>query len=306
MVIGACLIGASFYAGTQTSSNKSTDQKDARSDYPLLAKRLFIDNPNDVIINFAPLRETVRRYVDQNNIKGSVYFEYLPTGTSVRVDGDDEYVAASLMKIPVVMELYKEAEMGKINLDKKIALKNEWLDAGFGDLYKKGVGYEISLRDAAKLALTKSDNTAISMILYNTRNVLTLQDNVISSLDISFDRDDTSQIAISARSYASFLKCLYFSCYVGYESSQEILQFLSESMFKNRLEAGVPDQVKIAHKIGTYSNTTQSDCGIIYEDKRNYLLCVMLQVPDNEAGNAHIAAISKIVYDYIKDTEPKR
>ena len=296
------LASASFYGGYTVKNNtKSTANPAAEAEekYPLLAKRLFIDNPNDVIINFAPLREQMRAYMKDKQLLGSIYFEYLPTGTSVRVEGDDEYVAASLMKIPVVMEMYKEAELGKIDIDKKIALKEEWIDKSFGTLYKKGVGYELTLREAAAIALKESDNTAISMVLNNTRGVLSLQENVISSLDVSFNRDDKSQIAISARSYASFLKCLYFACYINYNNSQEVLDSLANSNFDNRLREGVPKEVEVAHKIGTYSNITQSDCGIVYEVKRNYLLCVMLQVTDSAEGNAHIAELSKITYDYV-------
>ncbi len=159
------------------------------------------------------------------------------------------------------------------------------------------------MREAAKLALTESDNTAISAIIYSTRDLLKPDESVINSLDVSFQRDEKLLLSISARSYGSFLKCLYFSCYVNKTDSQEILAYLSESKFNNRLRAGVPSDVLVAHKIGTYSNQTQSDCGIIYEPSRNYILCIMLFVEDNSAGNSHIANLSRITYDYIKKSE---
>jgi beta-lactamase class A len=306
LIASSCIVlciasfgGGYAYSSRTTSKQKAPSAAIQEEKYPLLAKRIFVDNPNDVIINFADLREKLRDYMKINNLGGSIYFEYLPTGTSVRVEGDDEYVAASLMKIPVVMEMYKEAELGRLDIDKKMPLRAEWLDKDFGDLYKKGVGYELTLREAAKEALSKSDNTAVAMILSNTRGILSLNENVISSLDVTFNRDDKSQIAISARSYASFLKCLYFSCYNNYQNSQDILESLTKSEFNNRLRQGVPVEVKVAHKIGTYSNITQSDCGVVYEPKRNYLLCAMLQTTDTDTGNKHVADISKITYDFV-------
>jgi len=312
VVILSCVVLclASFAGGYLARDKKHTAAVQSSSElsakFPLLAKRLFIDDPNDVIINFSDLRMQISNYMTSNGLKGSVYFEYLPTGTSIRYTGDSEYVAASLMKMPVVMELYKASELGRINLDTIVELKQEWLDSSYGALYKKGAGYKLSLRDAAQIALSQSDNTAINIILNSTQGLLKTGENVISSLDVSFNRDDKSQIEISARSYASFLKCLYFSCYVNYVDSQEILTLLTQSQFNNRLRQGVPNDVKIAHKIGTYSNTTQSDCGIVYEDKRNYLLCVILQVADTNEGNAHIAALSKLTYDYLKTSEPTK
>jgi beta-lactamase class A len=309
LTIPVVLVLASFFAGytvkARTISSGDNQSTLKASDYPLLAKRLFIDEPNDVIINFSNLREQISTYMSNNSLKGSIYFEYLPTGTSVRHTGDSEYVAASLMKIPVVMELYKASELKRVDLDKTIELKKEWLDPAFGDLYKKGVGYKLTLREAAQIALEHSDNTAISAILNSTENILKPSENVLTSLDVSINRDNKSQIEISARSYASFLKCLYFSCYTTYEDSQEILTYLTNSEFTNRLREGVPNTVKIAHKIGTYSNITQSDCGVVYEPRRNYVLCVILQVPDTDEGNAHIATVSKMVYDYIKNSETK-
>ncbi len=294
----------SFGTGYMTKDKRDVDtEQESQATYPLLAKRLFIENPNDVIINFAGLRTELTSYLENQNIQGSLYFEYLPTGTSVRVQGDEELVAASLMKIPVVMELYRTAELGRIDLDKKVPLQREWLDDKFGTLYKKGEGYEISMREAAKLALTESDNTAISAILYSTRDTLKPEENVINSLDVSLERDDQLLLSISARSYASFLKCLYFSCYLDKADSQEILDYLTESKFNNRMRAGIPDNVLIAHKIGTYSNKTQSDCGVVYEPSRNYILCVMLYVGDNTSGNSHIANLSRITYEYIKKSE---
>lgn len=302
IVVCVVLCAVSFATGFLVHTNNNPAQAstaEQAANYPLLAKRLFLEDPNDAIINFSQLREQINTYMTQNNLKGGLYFEYLPTGTSVRIAGDEEQVAASLMKLPVVMELYRAAELGRINLDTTVALKQEWLDPAFGDLYKQGAGYKLTLREAAKLALTKSDNTAIAAILDSTKDLLKTDENVISSLDVAFVRDDKLLLSISARSYASFLKCLYFSCYLTKDSSQQILNFMTESDFNNRLRSTIPENVKIAHKIGNYSNTTQSDCGVVYVEKRNYVLCAMLQVSDTNEGNKHIADISKIAYDYV-------
>lgn len=267
--------------------------------YPLLSKRIFSDNPNDILINFTELRAELNDYMAKEALEGSVYFEYLPTGTSIRVDGDSELVAASLMKIPVVMELYKAHELGRINMDDRVALKKEWLDARYGTLHAKGEGYQISLREASRLALVDSDNTALAAILYSTSGLLSLAENSISALDVTFDRDENKEILISARSYTSFLKCLYFSCYLKTSDSHEILQLLTESSFTSRLRSGVPSDVRLAHKIGTFSDQIQSDCGIVYVENRNYSLCVMLRSPENIQSDMHIANVSRLTYNFV-------
>lgn len=214
LTLGALLIFSSAYLLGR--SQASTEKK---NNYDLLAKRLFIESPNDPIVNFALLRDKIRTYNTEHDLSGSIYFEYLPTGTSIRVEGDTELVAASLMKIPVVMELYRAAELGRISLDNTVELKEEWLDSRYGTLYQKGAGYSISMRDAARLALEESDNTALAAIGFTASKLLSQEENSIAALDVSFSRDSNKEILISARSYSSFLKCLYFSCYLTHDHS---------------------------------------------------------------------------------------
>lgn len=273
--------------------------------FPLLAKRLFVENPNDTRINFSPLRKDLNNYFKENNVKGSVYFEYLPTGTSIRVNPDTRYQAASLMKLPVAMELYKASEKGLINLDEKVKLKQEWLNDGYGTLYEKGAGYELTLREAAKILLTESDNTALRAILTSTESKLETSELALGSLDIEFTLNQDESINIGTRSYASFLKCLYFACYNTKGDSQEILNMLTNTPFSERLVSGVNNNIKVAHKIGVFNTQVQSDCGIFYLENNNYLLCVMIEGDDSSGTNSIFKELSEKVYAYVSKDSSK-
>ncbi len=228
-----------------TASNQegSLEASEFTRNFDFIAKRTLVENPNDPLINFTALRLQLKTYILENNLKGSLYFEYLPTGTNVRVEDDAQEAAASLMKIPAVMELYKAYEYGRIDIDTPYALEQAWLDDRFGELYKQGAGYTLTLREAAQIALNNSDNTAINMIITLSRDKLTPAENVLTFLDVDFLRPDADRLTISARSYSSFLKCLYFSCYLNVDNSNEILKQLSENPFTNRLRAGVPADI---------------------------------------------------------------
>ncbi len=294
------LASVAFFIGRSTSGKPSNQATADNSAYPLLAKRIFVDNPSDTRVNFSPLRKELNQYFTDNKLTGGLYFEYLPTGTSIRVNGSEEFRAASLIKLPVAMELYKAAELGKADLDKKVALKQEWLNDGYGDLYRKGAGYELSLREAAQILLTDSDNTALRMILDTTETALNTEDRALGSLDVEFTAANDGSISIGARSYASFLKCLYFACYNNKQDSQTILEMLTKSDFNNRLVAGIADKnIKVAHKIGVFNTQVQSDCGIVYVPEKNYILCIMLQGDDNDVTNQHIAKLSELTYQYV-------
>jgi beta-lactamase class A len=270
------------------------------SEYPLLARRIFLENPNEPIVNFSNLRSSLNSYFTENNLQGGLYFEYLPTGTSIRISGEDKEVAASLIKLPAAMEIYKAHELGKINLDEEIELREEWLDSGFGNLYKKGVGHKLTLREAVEIMLRDSDNTALKAVSVSMMGKVNQNDNPFNFLDADFTQNLDLTVSISTRSYSSFLKCLYFSCYLNKEHSQEILDFLSDTTFKNRIVAGVDQGVTVAHKVGNFGQNTQSDCGIVYLDKKNYVLCIMIEGPDNTETDEKIASLSKMTFEYLK------
>ena len=122
-------------------------------------------------------------------------------------------------------------------------------------------------------------------------------------LDIEITQNYDLTVSMSAKSYSSILKCLYFSCYLNKDHSEELLSYLTESAFNDRLVAGISDNIKVAHKIGVVSETNQSDCGIIYLNKRNYTLCIMLNGPDDGSLNPHFKALSKKTYDYLKSLQ---
>jgi beta-lactamase class A len=267
--------------------------------YPLLAKRIFLDNPNDTLINFVPLRKALEQKFSTVTAPYSFYFEYLPTGTAIRIGGDQELVGASLLKLPAVMDLYHAGEQGKVKLDEQQTLSADVIDNQYGDLWKKGPGYKLTLRQAAKIALAQSDNTAILTIQKRTKGLLTPDDTTLSAVDADYSLQN-NQALINAKSYSSILKCLYFSCYLNPADSQEVLTYLTQSDFNSRIARPVPDNVPVAHKIGVQDTSlSESDCGIIYLPRRQYSLCIMVGLPTDQADQL-MADVSSIVYQAVK------
>lgn len=301
ILAGVAVIAGLFFVFTRGNSSETVAYQQNPADFPLLARRIFLEDPNEQIINFSELRGSLYKYFEEQNVSGSLYFEYLPTGTSIRINGEEKEVAASLLKLPAAMELYKASELGLVDLNQTVKLRTEWLDDKFGTLYQKGPGYELSIEDAVKIMLVDSDNTALKVVSSSISGKLSPEDNPFNFLDAEFSQNPDLSVSISARAYTSFLKCLYFSCYLNKEHSQEILDYLSQSSFNDRLVAGVSDDVTVAHKVGNFAESTQSDCGIVYLERRNYALCVMIEGPDSDTTDSKIAEISRLTFDYLKN-----
>ena len=300
VILGITILGIGFGIGKISSENSTTTGSE-KYELSLLAKRIQIDNPSDTRLNFSPLRSQLNQYFEDNGIAGSLYFEYLPTGTSIRVNGDERYRAASLIKLPVAMELFKAQELGLLKLSDSVTLKEEWLNGGFGDLYQKGAGYTTTLEDLVTILLTDSDNTALRAIIEATSE-LGIEDRALGALDIEFNSDEDGVIFIGTRSYSSFLKCLYFSCYNTQEDSQQLLEILTKTPFNGRLAAGVDDEnTLVAHKIGVFQETVQSDCGIVYLAQNNYVLCLMIETGNNSEADKYFSERSGLVVSFLKN-----
>lgn len=293
-VIIAGVLG--YVAGNRPDAAQSTSTDQIR--YPLLAKRIQIENPNDAIVNFVPLRKQIEQKFQALQVPYSFYFEYLPTGTSIRNGDDVALVGASLLKLPIVMDLYKAAEAGKINIDEQVSIEADMLNDDYGKLYQKGAGYKLSLREAAAITLEESDNTAINLIEKHLYGKLKPEEGSMAAVDADFNTVENA-VVINSKSYASILKCLYFACFNNFADSQEILGHLTKAKSPGRLIEGVPDNLMVAHKFGTsIKNITDSDCGIFYVPNRPYIVCVMVKLPAEEASAFDIE-ISKMIYDAV-------
>lgn len=279
----------------ESPQTNSVSEKDS-SAFPYLSKRIFVENQNDLLINFIPLRSALREYVTSLPDEVGVYFEYLPTGTSIGVNEKLELRLASLVKTPLVMAVYKEIENGTLSKDTVLTIRKDQLDPKYGNLWKKGEGTKITVKEAIDLALKESDNTAAN-VLSSTLPPLAI-DKVFDNLDIETDNQGEVPL-IAPKNYSSIFRSLYLASTVNKDSSNEILGLLTQTDFDKQIVAGIPKGVPVAHKIGVYaSESTLSDCGIIYIPQRPYLLCIMAKT-NEEKANEYMSHISKIIYGYI-------
>ncbi len=271
----------------------STDKPE---NYPYLSKRIFVEEQNDILINFVPLRTAMNKYILKQPEKIGVYFEYLPSGNSIGINDKTELRLASLIKIPVVMATYRQIELGKINENTILTVTENDLNEGFGVLWKKGAGTKITVEEAIRLSLIESDNTAANTL--NSHLPQGAIDGVFDTLDIPKDTKNNLPV-ISPKNYSSILRSLYLSSFLTRDNSNEILEILTETNFNDKIATIVDEDVKVSHKIGVYeSEGVYSDCGIIYAPNRPYILCIMVNSTEDKAKQ-HMQYISRMIYGYL-------
>lgn len=281
--------------GDSPNATSSGFQK-ASKEYPYLSARILQEYHNDILINFLGLRKQLRQDALPYADTFALYFEYLPSGTSIGINEKQEFSAASLFKVPIVMAYYHKKERLGITRDPEVTIKPDQIDKKYGTLWQKGVGARVEIKDAIEKALTESDNTAAVVV----GDQVGQEDfePIYEGLDIDLKVENETGAVITAKQFSSVLKALYFSSVLTKGNSNLILDYLSKSKFQNQIPAGVPSSVKVAHKIGIVEGRLYSDCGIIYVPKRPYLLC-MISASDEATANTRMQKISKDVYDYV-------
>ena len=89
----------------------------------------------------------------------------LDTGERLALRADEKFPTASLIKVAVLVTLYDLVEKGLMSLDERVTLTRIDKVPGSGTLQFMHDGLELTLRDAAWLMSTISDNTATNLIL---------------------------------------------------------------------------------------------------------------------------------------------
>ena len=113
---------------------------------------------------FESERKAVEEMISFLRGKYGVYFEEIETKNGFSFNAKEKWTAASLIKMPVLLTLYREVEAGRIKLDTIYKLQAEDKRGGAGSLGGRAVGFEITYREMAKLMGEQSDNTALNII----------------------------------------------------------------------------------------------------------------------------------------------
>jgi beta-lactamase class A len=90
---------------------------------------------------------------------------HLGTGEDASMNGDEVYPSASVRKIAIIAEAYRQGEAGAFSLDASMVLRHEDKVPGTGILRELSPGLVITHRDLISLMMILSDNTATDYIM---------------------------------------------------------------------------------------------------------------------------------------------
>ena len=252
--------------------------------------------------------------------KVAVGVKNLATGETWYHQGDAVMPTASLIKVAVMVETYMQADEGKVNLRDKITLRDADKVPGSGiltDHFSEGATF--SLRDAVRLMIAVSDNTATNLVLdkvgiaaVNKRMAdwgcpeTRINAKVYRGSTTSVDKARTTKYGLGSTTTKEMVKVFEkIQTNDGVRPALKLvmLEHLKKNDDKDKFSRLLPPGVVVAHKDGAVSGA-RTDAGLIYTPAGILVVCVLTDdnkdrrwASDN-AGNLLCAKVARAVYDH--------
>ena len=240
--------------------------------------------------------ETISSFKDKTKSLSGVYGFYvirLNSGVSYGVNESDIFEPASLNKLPVMLAMYIEAENGNIDLETTYVLKDTDKVSGSGSLYGKPEGYELTYRDILSYMGKESDNTAANI----ARNILD-KEKIEQAIDIA-GMDNTVVVGEDQEStphdIGTFFEKLWEGNVISKKYRDEMLGYLTDTIYEEWLAAGIPSSTDVAHKYGREIHVV-NDAGIVFADEPFVLVLLSKGVVEREADQV-FPELSKAIYN---------
>jgi beta-lactamase class A len=266
------------------------------------------------------LENFISQFIDKS-IGVAVYD--LQTQKEILINADEIMHPASTMKVPVMMEVFRQSHSGLLSLDEHLKIINSFksivdesefsLDAADDSevtLYQR-IGETESIRELTRLMIVRSSNLASNLLM--ERVGISNVDAFIKELGIMDMRvirglEDKKAYRLninnsaSARSSTFMMRLIAEGKVISQEACDEMIQIMLGQEFNESIPALLPESTKVAHKTG-WTGSFFHDTGLVFPHNRKpYAITIFTHgFPEDNENEAHncMAQISKIIYDEI-------
>ena len=238
-------------------------------------------------------------------IKPSIYVWEYENGKYVDINADRIYSAASIIKLPVLVRLFKSIEAGQTTIYDEMILTDYYKSGGSGSLQYAQSGRKYTLDELAKTMIQDSDNTSTNMIMSKIGGMddvnIGLRDWGISKTYVRTwlpDLGGTNKT--TAQDIAKILYNLDNPGFLNINSREYIIDYLSHVKNNRLIAAGLGEGALFVHKTGDIG-TMLGDAGIVYaQNGKKYIVVILANRPHNAPqGKDFIVKASELIYKSI-------
>ena len=224
-------------------------------------------------MNFQEFGRWITPELDRLAGDKGVYIKNVITGETFAYGEDIPVVAASVIKIPVMIEVFRAAQAGELSLDEIHALADEERLPSCGTLKAMHAGIEMTLLDLVKLMIIVSDNAATNIMIRRvgidnvnrTLRALGCEKTTLNRLLFDFEASRRGvKNFITAGEMGMVLEKLWRGEVVSKEASAQMMDILLDQRLNGKLPFFIDSMgIDIAHKTGEDDGISH-DVGVIY------------------------------------------
>jgi beta-lactamase class A len=250
-----------------------------------------------------------------------VAFHRLGHDDTLYLNADSAFHAASTMKVPVMIELFRQVDARGLSLDQRILLVNQFGSIVDGSLYSldpgddsdsamyRLVGERVSVRDLMFHMITRSSNLATNALIALVgaerteaamRTLGAMRIRVLRGVEDQKAFDRGLNNTTTARDLAIILEAIQENRAASAASCAQMRDILLHQEFNDAIPAGLPAGTPVAHKTGDITGVYH-DAAIVYPKGGDpYVLVVLTRgIPDHAVARSLIADISRLVYRHV-------
>ena len=236
-------------------------------------------------------------------------------GEEILINPALRFHAASTMKVPVMIELFRQADVRRLRLDDKVAVTNQFTsiqdgtpfvlaatEDSDGETYK-ALGKKLSYRELIDASITVSSNLATNILIEHlgARNIQATVDTMgASGMQVLRGVEDQKAFDAGKNNTTDALGLLALFEAIGKgkavsaKASAEMLEILKRQKFNDGIPAGLPAGTIVAHKTGTITRI-HHDAGLVYGPRPYVLVILTRGIPDQKVSAKLMADIATII-----------
>lgn len=239
-------------------------------------------------------------------IEPSVFVWEYDSGKYVDIKADKEFSAASIIKIPVLLETFKAIETGKLSIDDKMSLTEYYRSDGSGKLKYHQSGSVYTIDELARIMIEQSDNSATNMLIAAVGGMPEINSALknwgIKNTHLQNWLPDMAGTNVTTtKDLAVMLYNIENSQFISSKSKSYIVDYMSNVENNRLIQAGLPQNASFIHKTGDIGKTL-GDAGIVTTASgKKYIVAIIANRPYNSPlGKDFIQKASSMIYNTIE------
>lgn len=284
---------------SNTTFNKRRALASVETKKPLMTPLYKTD---EMTILTRSLKELMKKYP---SIQPAITVWDFNTGKYVDINGSEAFPAASIIKVPVLINLFKAIESNHLSIYDEMQLTNYYKASGSGSLQYKQSGKMLTINDLAKTMIEDSDNSSTNMLMAKLGS-MTSVNSAIRSWGIKNTYVQTWLPDLKGTNHtttndmATMLFNLDNPNFLSINSREYIVDYMSHVKNDRLIPQGLGKGATFLHKTGDIG-TMLGDAGIVFmPDGRKYIVVIMAKRPYNSPqGKSFIQEASKMIYSYM-------